>query len=168
MKIEEIKSQIEKNKKIRDTLIDIKIELEELSKNESVRRYIELKKYYDDNFHFVDKTDEQLSNEVIYSNDVDDKKYYFCYGKNFIGQCNKMGRYYIVKDKHPFIKKYGITVALYRNIFNKYDEVILPIEKCDEFEKNNNIVFCKTLNPDSEYLDLKKEYYTLEMKKILK
>ena len=49
-----------------------------------------------------------------------------------------------------------------------YDEVIIPLEDCESFEKDNEVVFSKTNNPTNEYLDLRKDYYKNEMKKILK
>ena len=167
MKIDDIKNKIENNKKIRDSLVEIKKELLELSQDEKVQRYIELNKFFDNNSKLYGKTDDQILNEVIYSNNVDDRKVYFCYGKNYKGQITKTGKYYVLNGASPFNEslKYGMVVALYRNIYNIHDEVVLPVDECEQFEKENEVIFSKQLNPDSEYLDLKKEYYKKELEK---
>ena len=162
MKAEEIKTIIENNKQKRDKLLEIKAELLELFKDENVKRYIELSEKYNQNIYFENKTDEQIFNEVIYTSSIDDKELYFCFGKNYIGRFNKMGNFYIVGGENT---KFGIPVALYRNIYNMKDEVIIPIDKCEQFEREHKILYKRTLNPDSEYLDLKKEYFQKEMGK---
>lgn len=165
MEIETFDRIISERKEIRDNLYRVKEELENLSKNDVVKRYIELKEYYSKYEFLYSLSDERIFNELLYTSSIDNLKVYFCFGKDYIARCTKIGKYYIPNSPNC---GYGVPAAVYKNLFNMYDEVIIPLEDCESFEKDNEVVFSKTNNPTNEYLDLRKDYYKNEMKKILK
>lgn len=78
---------------------------------------------------------------------------YFYMG-DFEGKYEKNGRYgYLIKSNNQKLRlKKPTIVKVYRNIENSNDQVILPVNQCNEFEKENIII------TSNDYYDTQKEF----------
>ena len=71
-----------------------------------------------------------------------------------------IGKYYIEpKAKGPFNKTSYIRLARYRNFRNTHDEIIIPVDQIEVFERDKNVVYANTCFPDIEYYDLRRQMY---------
>ena len=148
-----------KNKKI-----EIELCLKELNgliENENVKRFLELLEYdTDENRDLVLMNEEELE-EYARRKLIDEDKAYFCVGKGFNGFQKKDGSYMILAHSFDDYK----LLSHYISLDDKSDEIIIPKDEADIFEKNHNIVYRQSLDPFDEYNDLSKKYKEKLLKK---
>ena len=104
MKIEDIEEEYKKRLEVRDNLIIVKEELNDLEEDAKVIEYKYLKAYYDAN-----KKMDNLDNDSILFSIIDDAELeldklpevYFCLGKNLKARINKKGEYYLIPQDEP-------------------------------------------------------------------
>ena len=148
-----------KNKKL-EIELHLK-ELEGLMQNENVRRFLELLEYdNDENRKLLLMNDDELEK---YSEDMleEEDKVYFRMGKKFCGFKRNNDSYMILSHSYDDYE----LLSHYVSLTDSGDEVIIPYDDSDEFEKNHNIVYCDTLDSFDEYNKLSKEYKEKLLKK---
>lgn len=159
MKIEKIKEEYNTRLSIRDSLKVCEQEIANLEEDETVKRYLRLRAYYEQNKHLKTKSDDLILDSVIREdNDKITDDTYFFYGKDFIGHCRRIGGYVIDYSTRPF-RLNGIRLARYQNLADPNDEVILPLDQMAEFEQTHNILMPETENPAQEYIDIRRKLY---------
>ena len=148
-----------KNKKL-EIELHLK-ELEGLMQNENVRRFLELLEYdNDENRKLLLMNDDELEK---YSEDMleEEDKVYFRMGKKFCGFKRKNDSYMILSHSYDDYE----LLSHYVSLTDSGDEVIIPYDDADEFEKSHNVVYCETLDSFDEYNKLSKEYKEKLLKK---
>ena len=118
-----------KNKKL-EIELHLK-ELEGLMQNENVRRFLELLEYdNDENRKLLLMNDDELEK---YSEDMleEEDKVYFRMGKKFCGFKRKNDSYMILSHSYDDY----VLLSHYVSLTDSGDEVIIPYEDSDEFEK---------------------------------
>ena len=166
------KIQMEKQSLIQDVLSEIA----ELEKEPIIKRYITLKKLLTSaEVQTEDYIIDNIINRYSPKNAEETNHIYYCLG---LYSDDLSGIFH----KNHILIKYGsfnkeATYKLYANIETTCDIVKVPIEDCQEFEKNNFIIFPEDLlSGEDEYFEIQREFYITAMtenqeatcKKILK
>ena len=175
MEIKDIYDIYTKKLETRDLLPSIMEDLDELEQNEEVKKYIELKKIYDENIDLYKNTDSEVLKKIlkkqIISFNIPD--YYTCYGRNLNGGVTKSGKYYLLpEDQVTGFFNRPVKVAKYRNYENPDDIVIIPMKEVEKFEKDHIITHLHDEDKDKEYFDsrysvVKSEFRTISDNKRL-
>ena len=167
MSISKINEDYNLQLSIRDSLSTLKAELSILEDNELIQRYLELKKYYEQNKDLEQKDDNTILDEVTKNDTSLEVESYFCYGNNFTGVLTKTGRYHInVLNYSSFVSPYyvQIPVSKYRSFKDPNDIKIVPFDRVSLFEAANPIIYHQTDNPEEEYYELRRKFYLEEIK----
>lgn len=156
MKNEEVKKLKEEFNKLkikRDEVIAISKEIEELEKNEIVKRYLELQKKLDEkttgiNSGYDSFTDEELISTVLENIHItpDSDVYVYLGSYKYNGESSS-------SDDADY--------ALYHNLEAKYDEILgIPNNKRAEFENSHKIIMPNNiLNSKTYFYNLQIEYF---------
>lgn len=135
--------------------------IKELLNDDKIKEFISLTKINinDINLDKITETEEKenIINDLIAFLNINmtsnTNNIYFYMG-DFEGKYEKNGRYgYLIKSNNQKLRlKKPTIVKVYRNIENSNDQVILPVNQCNEFEKENIII------TSNDYYDTQKEF----------
>ena len=152
-----VKKYLENIRK-REEVQEIREELTELYEDETVKRFLSLQNYFNEIRGLEGLSDDQVFDLVIRDDTSTLEDIWLCYGKEFIGRPYKTGGYFIVEKQNLFGLLYGIKVAKYKNL-KDLKEVIIPLDQCDDFEKQNQVLACVSDTPDREFIDIRRKLY---------
>ena len=145
---------------IRDSLSTLKSEISILSEDERVQKYLELMATYERFKHLENATDEEIFNNLVHEDKTIGENIYFCYGHNFVGRTNGIGKWYISND---YSRTY-MPVSKYQNLKDEDDVVIVPFIERPEFESKHTIREALTSDPEQEYNEIRRQMYREEIK----
>ena len=175
MEIKDIYDKYIEKLETRDLLPSIIEDINELEKNEEVKKYIELKTILEDNKDIFKNTDSEILKKILKKQIINFNipEYYTCYGRNLNGGVTKTGEYYLLPEDQviSFFHR-PLKVAKYRNYENPDDIVIIPMKEVEQFEKNHIITHLHGEDKDKEYHDSRytviiSEFRTIEDNKRL-
>ena len=159
MKIENIQEELNKKIEVRNNLIIIKEEMKKLEELDSVKKYLKLQSYYENNKEFDNKEDDEILSMLIDKKklDLELENCFYCYGKNYKAGLRKNGEYYIL-PKDTVQKRFNspIDVGIYRSFEDPNKTVIIPQKEIKEFEDNHPIIRASEENKDGEYNKLRR------------
>lgn len=167
---EELLTQLKQelqNRKIENQEHNTKIKrMKELEKNPNVKEYINLIKILEDDLNLINISDKKLilSYYSYYLREIreDDTNKIYVY----LGTFEYNNEIDIVHGSRDFRVKDDSEDAdykVYRNIESDYS-MDIPIEKCEEFEKNNIIIRPKTYLNGKEYYNIRDDFFIKAIK----
>lgn len=158
MKVEEISKTYNQKLELRDNLKIVEEELKKLEEKETVKNYIKLKSFYDDNKEFANKKDDEILNMIIDYEHLELELHdcYFCLGKNYKAKINENGEYYIISDNNKS-KRFNsqINVGVYKSFEDPEKIIIIPIKEVEKFEEEHPILYSKKSDIE-EYIRLRR------------
>lgn len=162
--------KIFKNKiQIRDTLPSIKKEINELEEQDIIKKYIELRDLFDNNKELYNKTDNEILDITIDNQNIDINLNgcYFLLGNDYKALMKKNGEYFILPEDSQFKMLFKPhQVAVYKNIEDPSDIIIVPLKDVEKFEKEHVVIRKNEDDAETEYKKLRNLVYKDEIKKI--
>ncbi len=161
MAIDKVKQELNMKLALRDSLPVCELEMQLLEQNEAVKKYLLLKKHYEQYQELKYQSDDKILDGIIAtdSETLEDDNSYFCYGKDYIGHPYRKGGYYIDNNDSPLFRLIAFKVAKYRNIANPNKIIIMPSDETEGFEEAHEIIHSITDSPESEYLEIRRNKF---------
>ena len=148
---DEVESVKNENRKINDKYTRLK----ELENNPLVREYLFLlSEYNKGRIKYINEKDNKIIDNIyikyLKQIDEDSSNKIYVY----------MGTYVKSNSSDRRVSRYSkdADYSIYRNL-EFINDLIISIDKCDEFEKDNIVLFPKTTFRELEYGDMQKSFY---------
>lgn len=165
MNIEELHQELNTQLSIKSSLSTCETEMSLLEQDENVKRYLRLKRYYEQSLHLKKQNEDDILDDLI-KNDTSilEEDIYLCFGRNFLGHPKKIGGYYIEPGSGPFTRLHGTIVSKYQNLRDPKDTVVIPSVESSKFESTHHTIFHSTAVPDEEYQEIRRNLYKRKLK----
>lgn len=164
--LKQLKKELE-NEKLKNENHNKKVKrIKELLKEPSVKEYIKLTNIVDQNLKNIKLTDEEIISSFYskYLHKIKKEETNGIYV--YLGTYENNNEVDIVHGSNDFRVDYNSSNAdyrIYKNIESPYGEII-PIRLCEEFEKNNIIIYPKTYFKEQEYYKIQKDFFVKAVK----
>ena len=166
MKIQELDEYYKSKLEIRDIMPSLIEELNDLSEQDIIKKYLQLLKLVEENIDVYDKTDDEVLDEILSKQKVSINlpNYYVCLGQNLNGAVKDNGEYYLLpKEFQKSRLRPPTKVAVVRNFEDPNDKIIIPMKDMEKFKKENIVTPLGDNKSEEEYFEYRKRIFKNEL-----
>ena len=166
MEIQELDEYYKSKLEIRDIMPSLIEELNELSEQDIIKKYLQLLKLVEENIDVYDKTDDEVLDEILSKQKVSINlpNYYVCLGQNLNGAVKDNGEYYLLpKEFQKSRLRPPIKVAILRNFEDPNDTIIIPMKNMEKFKEENIVTAIGDNKTEEEYYEYRKRVFKNEL-----